>query len=126
MSSAFTPAEIDYLNDPTKRLARIATANPEALPHVTPIGMWRHDPRTDSIEVTGRRFANTKKFRNVLTNPQAAITIDDIATTDPWRPRAIIIQGTAEAIADPDQPGEGHIRIHPDHVVSWGLDGPKS
>lgn len=44
--------------------------------------------------------------------------VDDLASTDPWRPRAIEIRGLAEAISDP----EPLIRIHPDRVVSWGLD----
>lgn len=123
MTSAFSSVELDYLHDEPRRLARIATADQTAHPQVTPVGMWHHNPETDTIDVTGRHFAATKKFRNVIENPWAAIVIDDIASTDPWRPRALIVQGPAEALADPSQPGEGQIRITPDNVVSWGLSG---
>jgi pyridoxamine 5'-phosphate oxidase family protein len=84
--------------------------------------MWQHNPETDTIDITGRRFAITKKFRNVAANPWAAVVIDDIASTDPWRPRAIVIQGPATAIKTADQPDNGTIRITPDTVISWGLD----
>lgn len=122
MTSAFTAAELAYLHEETRRLGRIATADQTAHPQVTPVGMWRHNPDTDTIDVTGRQFASTKKFRNVIDNPWAAIVIDDIASVDPWRPRAVIVEGPAEAVTDPDQPGEGHIRITPDRVIAWGIE----
>ena len=121
MESPFTAEELAYLNDTTRRLARIATADREALPHVTPVGMWRYNPETGTIDVSGRRFAATKKFRNVQENPYVAIVIDDIASTDPWRPRAIHVQGSAEAVIDDSEADGGTVRITPDHVSSWGL-----
>ncbi len=43
-----------------------------------------------------------------------------MASTDPWRPRAVTIEGPAEAIPAGD--GEGPlIRLIPEKVVSWGL-----
>ncbi len=122
MTSAFTAAELTYLNDETHRLGRIATADTAAHPHVTPVGMWRHNAETDTIDVTGRQFASTKKFRNVQANPWASIVIDDIGRVDPWRPRAVIVEGHAEATRDTDHPGEALIRITPDRVISWGLE----
>ena len=41
--------------------------------------------------------------------------VDDLASTNPWRPRGVEVRGRAE-IAD------GVIRIHPERVVSWGID----
>jgi pyridoxamine 5'-phosphate oxidase family protein len=42
--------------------------------------------------------------------------IDDLASTDPWRPRGVEVRGRAEALDEPTI-----IRIHPERVVSWGL-----
>jgi pyridoxamine 5'-phosphate oxidase family protein len=44
--------------------------------------------------------------------------IDDLASIDPWHPRAIEVRCRAEAIDHP----EALIRIYPDRVVSWGLE----
>jgi pyridoxamine 5'-phosphate oxidase family protein len=74
-------------------------------------------PEHDSIDVRGHDLPNTKKFRDVVRSGRAAIVIDDLATVDPWRPRAVEVRGRAEALADPVPV----IRIHPDRVVSWGL-----
>jgi pyridoxamine 5'-phosphate oxidase family protein len=47
---------------------------------------------------------------------RAAIVIDDLASTDPWRPRGVEVRGRAEALDRPPL-----IRIYPERVVSWGL-----
>lgn len=114
--SAFNPAELAYLND--RRLARLATVGRDGTPHVAPVGMWSYDPEHDTIDVTGRGFDKTKKYRDVAATGRAAIVIDDMASTDPWRPRAVEVRGRAETINDPHP----LIRIHPDRIVSWGLE----
>jgi pyridoxamine 5'-phosphate oxidase family protein len=43
-------------------------------------------------------MSRTQKFRNVARNGHAAIVVDDIVSTDPWRVRFLEIRGTAEAI----------------------------
>jgi pyridoxamine 5'-phosphate oxidase family protein len=83
---------------------------------VVPVG-WSYNAEQDAIEVRGSDNANTKKFRDVARTGRAAIVIDDLASTDPWRPRAVEVRGRAEAIAEP----RPVIRIHPERVVSWGL-----
>lgn len=113
--STFTDAELNYLSE--RRLARIGTVGSNGTPHVTPVGMWSHNAEHDTIDVTGRDFAKGKKYRDVSRTGQAAIVIDDLASTDPWRPRGVEIRGHAEALSDPHP----LIRIHPDRVVSWGL-----
>lgn len=66
-------------------------------------------------------------FQHRLIDPQTAElaarlaserTVDDLASTDPWRPRGIEVRGRAEAL-DGDRP---LIRIHPERVVPWGLE----
>jgi pyridoxamine 5'-phosphate oxidase family protein len=44
--------------------------------------------------------------------------IDDLASTDPWRPRGIEVRGRAETL-DGARP---LIRIHPERIVSWGIE----
>jgi len=49
--NAFDPAELAYLAE--RRLARLATVGRNGTPHVTPVGMWHHNPDTNSIDITG-------------------------------------------------------------------------
>ena len=74
-------------------------------------------PVRETIDVGGHELELTKKFRDVARSGRAAIVIDDLASTDPWRPRGIEVRGRAEAIAIPTP----LIRIHPERIVSWGL-----
>ena len=114
--SAFNEAELAYLQG-ERRLGRVATVGHDGTPHVVPVG-WRYNRENDTIDVTGRDFARTKKFRDVARSGRAAIVIDDLASVDPWRPRAVEVRGRAEAITEPVT----LIRIHPDRVLSWGLN----
>lgn len=111
--SSFSETELDYLLD-GRRLARLATVGPDGTPHVTPVG-WSLDVDGDVIEVRGRDFASTKKFRDVAATGKAAIVIDDVLP--PWQPRAVTVRGRADAVPGDDP----HIRIRPDRIVSWGL-----
>ncbi len=115
MESAFNEAELAYLHG-QRRLGRVATVGSDATPHVVPVG-WRHNTEHDTIDIGGRGFAETKKFKDVARSGRAAIVIDDLASVDPWRPRAVEVRGRAEALYDPDP----LIRIYPERVVSWGL-----
>jgi pyridoxamine 5'-phosphate oxidase family protein len=119
---SLSAVEIGYLTS-ERRLGRLATADAEGHLHVVPIGMWRYNSETGTIDVGGHAFARTHKFRNVRANPRAAFVVDDLASTDPWRPRSVMIEGPAEAIEGSLEPGgEGMIRIWPETVVSWGLE----
>jgi len=117
--TAFIEAELAYLRQ-EQRLGRLATVGRDGMPHIAPVG-WRLDPGADTIVITGRDFAATKKFRDVANTGRAAIVIDDVLP--PWQPRGVEIRGRAEAIDGP----EPHIRIRPTRIVSWGLEtGPSS
>lgn len=118
--SAFTDSELAYLHQ--RRLARVGTVGKDGTPHVTPVGMWSHNAEYDTIDVTGRAFADTKKYRDVCRTGRAAIVIDDLASTDPWKPRGVEIRGRAETLSEPDP----LIRIHPDRVISWGLESSRA
>ena len=111
----FTEVERKYLSE--RRLGRIATVGKDGTPHVVPVG-WSYNPERETIDVGGRDFARTKKFRDARRSGRAAIVIDDLASTDPWRPRGIEVRGRAETL-DGDRP---MIRIHPERIVSWGIE----
>ena len=112
--SRFTDHKIAYLTG-ERRLGRIATVGGDGTPHVAPVG-WSYNAEQDAIDVGGRRLERTKKYRDVGHSRRAAFVVDDLASTDPWRPRGIEIRGRAEVLSDPPL-----IRIHPNRVVSWGL-----
>lgn len=120
MRSQFTSEEIAYLTD-QPRLGRLATADEAGRPQVTPVGMWSLVPETGYVEVRGRDLDRTRKFRNVSRNPQAALVVDDIASGPGWNPRAVMIEGPAEALLADGNGGGPVIRIRPDRIRSWGL-----
>src|SRR5688500_4395627 len=118
--TVFREAEIRYLAG-GRQLGRIATVGADGTPHVVPVA-WIYNAVRDTIDVGGHELDRTKKFRDVARTGRAAIVIDDLASTNPWRPRAIEIRGRGEAIALPTP----LIRIHPERIVSWGLEAGRS
>jgi pyridoxamine 5'-phosphate oxidase family protein len=118
--SVFTDPEFAYLTG-ERHLARIATVGKDGTPHVVPVG-WTYNGEQDTIDVGGRQLEQSKKFRDVARSGRAAVVIDDLASTDPWRPRAVEVRGRAEAVDEP----EAIIRIYPERIVSWGLDSERS
>ena len=117
--SVFSDAELTYLGK--RNLGRLATIDPTGMPHVVPLG-WQYNPELDTIDIGGRDFERSAKYRHVQANPKVAFVVDDVLP--PWRPRCVTIQGTAAAIAaGVEGPDEGAlIRITPTRVISWGLD----
>jgi pyridoxamine 5'-phosphate oxidase family protein len=120
--SAFNDEELDYLSE--SRLGRLATIGPDGVPHVVPLG-WTYNRALDTLDIGGRDLANTKKFKNIVRNPNVAIVIDDVLP--PWQPRSVMVQGRAEALeeatAADGSPTGPLIRIHPTRVISRGLSG---
>ena len=118
--SAFNEAELQYLTG-GRRLGRLATVGADGTPHVVPVG-WIYNAARDTIDIGGTELERSKKFLDVARSGRAAIVIDDLESTDPWRPRAIEVRGRAEAIALPTP----LIRIRPERIVSWGLGHGRS
>jgi len=116
----FTDAELRYLAG-GRQLGRIATVGADGTPHVVPVA-WIYNAARETIDVGGSELERTKKFRDVERSGRAAIVIDDLASTDPWHPRGIEIRGRGEAIALPTP----LIRIHPERIVSWGIEARPS
>jgi len=121
-----TAAQISYLA--SQRLGRIATTGADDKPHVVPTS-YRYNPDLGTVDVGGFHVDTTKKYRDVQANPYAALVVDDLVSVDPWTPRMLEIRGRAEAIATGGSAllgrgfGEAFIRIHPDKINSFGIDG---
>jgi pyridoxamine 5'-phosphate oxidase family protein len=65
------------------------------------------------------------KYKNVQNNPKVALVIDDVESTNPWRPRGIKIHGVADLIKRQGYVGAGtYIRIKPEEKWSWGIEEP--
>ena len=118
--SVFSEAELKYLTG-GRQLGRLATVGPDGTPHVVPVG-WIYNAASETIDIGGHELERSKKFRDVARSGRAAIVIDDLESVDPWRPRAVEVRGRAEAIAMPTP----LIRIHPERIVSWGLEPGRS
>jgi pyridoxamine 5'-phosphate oxidase family protein len=118
--SVFAEAELRYLTG-GRLLGRLATVGADGTPHVVPVG-WIYNAARDTIDIGGHELTQSKKFRDVARNGRAAIVIDDLESTDPWRPRGIEIRGSAEAISLPTP----LISIRPERIVSWGLKQGRS
>jgi pyridoxamine 5'-phosphate oxidase family protein len=120
---ALTAAEIAYLE--SQQLGRLATIQPDGMPQVKPVG-FRYNPELGTVDVAGFSMSSSQKFRNVSRDGRAALVVDDIASTQPWRVRFLEIRGRAEAV-----PGDGDgaadnavIRLHPGRVLSFGVEEP--
>ena len=118
--SVFRETELRYMAG-GRQLGRIATVGADGTPHVVPVA-WIYNAVRDAIDVGGFELERSKKFRDVARTGRAAIVVDDLAGTDPWHPRGIEIRGRGEAIALPTP----LIRIHPERIVSWGLERARS
>jgi pyridoxamine 5'-phosphate oxidase family protein len=119
-----TAPQIAYLAG--QRLGRVATAGADHKPHVVPTS-FRYNAELGTVDLGGRRVAETKKFRDVQANGWAAVVVDDLVSVDPWTPRFLEVRGRAEAIPRGGAVlgpgfGEAFIRIHPEKVNSFGLD----
>lgn len=120
--SVFTEEELQYLG--SQRLGRLATVA-DGRPHVMPVS-FRYNPEHDAIDIGGHGFATRKKFRDVQRNPHVAFVVDDLASTQPWRPRGIEIRGEAEILETDGKAvvpsfDEEMFRIKPARIYSWGL-----
>ncbi|MFY4717105.1 PPOX class F420-dependent oxidoreductase [Streptomyces sp. LaBMicrA B280] len=122
--TGFSAAELSYLR--SQRLGRMATVDPHGQPQANPVGYRLQDDGT--ILIGGYAMGASKKWRNLRENPRIALVVDDIVSVDPWRVRGVDIRGRAELLVGPHALGpqlsEEVIRIHPERVLSWGLEEP--
>jgi pyridoxamine 5'-phosphate oxidase family protein len=111
----FTPEELAYFD--SQHLGRVATASVTGVPDVAPVTFTI--TAAGAIEIHGLDLPKTLKWKNALATGKAAFVVDDLATTDPWRPRGVKVRGRAEADVSGDRPV---MRIHPEVIWSWGIN----
>ncbi len=121
--SIFNRNEINDRND--QLLGRFSTVEGNGQPHVVPV-VFRRNPARDAIDIGGHALEKTAKFRYVQGHPRAAIVVDDLASTDPRRPRGIEIREIIETHRDGGErivPGfvDAWMRLIPTRSVAWGL-----
>jgi pyridoxamine 5'-phosphate oxidase family protein len=120
--SAFTPAEIEYLQG--QQLGRLATVNESGEPHVVPVG-FRHNTELDTIDISGHNLGKSKKFRDAARTGRAAFVVDDVLP--PWQARGVEVRGRAKVFSEGGDEvnanfGVELIRLHPSRIVGWGID----
>ena len=80
-----TAAHVAYLG--TQMLGRLATVDPDGKPQNNPVG-FRYNAELGTIDIDGLDMGRSRKFRNLATNPNVALVVDDIVSVRPWRSAA--------------------------------------
>ena len=122
----FSDAEVRYLN--SQRLARLATVSAKGQPDVVPVG-FEFDGKCFWVGSHSQDiFLRTWKYKNVKNgNKLVALTIDDLESVDPWKPREVKVYGVAEVVEHPGRFGSGkYLRITPKTSWSFGIPGLKA
>ena len=123
--SVFTDKELEYIR--SQRLGRLATIRPDGMLQNAPVG-FHYNAELDVIDIGGRAMSRSKKFRNIVQNPNVAFVIDDVLP--PWQPRFVEIRGTAEPVSSGGkalfganyEADDALIRITPGQIISYGLE----
>jgi pyridoxamine 5'-phosphate oxidase family protein len=122
--SIFSASELAYLAE--QKIGRLATKAPGGALQNNPVGYFVN-AEEGYVDIGGHGMGDTRKFRNVRADPQVSLVVDDLSTEQGWQVRGVEIRGRAEAITDVEPPMPGFsrelIRIHPERILSWGLDG---
>ncbi len=120
----FTEAELAYLG--SQPLARLATQQPDGTLQVNPVGFaW--NPEIGTIDIGGFNMSRSRKYRNVADNGRAALVVDDLPSTNPWRVRCLDIRGTAEVVPAAESANGNDpsiIRFHPTRIIGMAIEDP--
>jgi pyridoxamine 5'-phosphate oxidase family protein len=111
----------------TQRLCRFATVSRDGQPDVVPVA-FEFDGKQFYVGSHSQDiFHRTLKYKNVRDGKtNVALTIDDLESVDPWRPRSIRVYGTAEIVEHKGIFGPGkYLRITPKISWSFGIKGLK-
>jgi len=119
----FSDPEINYIK--SQKLLRIATTSRKGQPDVVPV----------AFEFDGMYFwvgsnnpnmhSRTYRYLNVKDgNTKISLTVDDLESVDPWKPRVVKVYGTAEIVEYNGRLGPGkYLKITPKTSWSYGIKG---
>ena len=124
---SFKPHEIEFMK--SADLARLATIQPDGTLQNNPVG-FSYNEDLGTLDIHGYRMSKSRKFRNVVSNNNVALVIDDIVSRNPWRVRCLEIRGTAEPAESGERRTEPNddeidtaiIRITPRRIIGFGID----
>ncbi|MFE3542459.1 PPOX class F420-dependent oxidoreductase [Nocardia sp. NPDC059177] len=120
---SFTANEQQFLAE--AGIGRLATVSPDGTVQNNPTS-YRVNP-DGTIDIGGMRMRATRKYRNVEAGSRVSFVIDQQVSLDPYIIRGLEIRGTAQALDNEEPPfppqERAIIRIHPDRIISWGIDG---
>ncbi|GAB4583269.1 PPOX class F420-dependent oxidoreductase [Nocardia sp. IFM 10818] len=106
-------------------IGRLATVSPDGIVQNNPTS-YRVNP-DGTIDIGGMRMRTSRKYRNVEAGSRVSFVIDQQVSLDPYVIRGIEVRGTARTLDDEEPPFPFQertlIRIHPDRIISWGIDG---
>ncbi len=118
-----TPSEVGYLR--TQLLGRLATVDQDGAPQNNPVGFVL-DESEGQLLIGGLNLGASRKFRNVIANPNVAFVVDDLASVDPWVPRGTRCVDGEKLSSTPEPPmpefSREVIRITPLWIGSWGIE----
>lgn len=120
---SFTSNEQQFLAE--AGIGRLATVSPEGVVQNNPTN---YRVNTDgTIDIGGMRMRTSRKYRNIEAGSRVSFVIDQQISLDPYVIRGIEVRGTAQTLDDQDPPFPPQertiIRIHPERIISWGIDG---
>ena len=117
----FSTEESEYLR--SQPLARFATVDSEGQPTVDAVG-FRFDDEAGRFHVGGMNLAASRKYKNVAAgNHKVSLSVDDLASTDPSKPRGVRVHGEAEIVEREDSSGPTeYLEITPTVTWSWGIE----
>jgi PPOX class probable F420-dependent enzyme len=127
------------------RVARLATATPEGVPHNVPLCYWfdsRHFYFIVDQKPKKRTGRDLKRIRNIIQNPRVALLIDNYE--EQWDQLAfVLVHGAARIVDAPDEymlalrnlrdkypqyrtmsltpEANLMVRIEPETIHSWGI-----
>jgi pyridoxamine 5'-phosphate oxidase family protein len=122
----FSKLELAYLK--SQPLARLATTSKNRRPNVAPVG-FEFDGKSFYFGSYKQEILHSSpKYKNVRAgNKWVAITIDDLASVDPWKPRGVRVNGVAEIVSRDGRFGKAdYIRVTPKLSWSWGIEESKT
>jgi pyridoxamine 5'-phosphate oxidase family protein len=119
----FSEPEINYIK--SQRILRIATTSRNGQPDVVPVSFefdgtyfWVGSASQD-MHLRTHRYLNVKDG-----NSKISLTVDDLESIDPWKPRVVKVYGTAEIVEHNGRLGPGkYLKITPKTSWSYGIKG---